>query len=77
MRIANILKRMGEQITAHGFRFSFRTWASEETQHTHEVAEVALAHTPKDKVVAAYQRGDLFEKRRILMQEWTEFVCRN
>ena len=77
MTMANVLKRMGEQITAHGFRSSFRTWASEETQHTHEVAEAALAHTPKDKVVAAYQRGDLFEKRRILMQDWAEFVCGN
>ena len=75
MTMANVLKRMGQEITAHGFRSSFRTWASEETQHSHEVAEAALAHTPRDKVVAAYQRGDLFEKRRLLMQDWSEFVC--
>ena len=75
MTMANVLKRMGQEITAHGFRSSFRTWAIEETQHSHEVAEAALAHTPRDKVVAAYQRGDLFEKRRLLMQDWSEFVC--
>ena len=49
-------------------------WLSEKTSYVHEVAEAALAHTIGDKVVAAYQRGDLFEKRRQLMLDWADFV---
>ena len=49
-------------------------WLSEKTSYVHDVAEAALAHTIGDKVVAAYQRGDLFEKRRQLMLGWADFV---
>jgi integrase len=66
-----LLDRMGHsEITAHGFRSSFRDWASEETSTSHEVAEMALAHVIANKTEAAYRRGDLFEKRRTLMNAW-------
>lgn len=63
----------GEAITAHGFRSSFRDWAGETTAHPREVVEAALAHSLKNKAEAAYARGDLFVKRRALMEEWATF----
>ena len=60
-------------LTAHGFRSTFRDWAGEATNHPREVAEAALAHTIKDKAEAAYARGDLMEKRRRLMADWAMF----
>ncbi|ESY42525.1 integrase [Mesorhizobium sp. LNJC384A00] len=69
-----ILKRMKIRTTAHGFRSSFRDWAAEETSFPREVAEMALAHTITNKVEAAYRRGDLLEKRREMMQHWSNFV---
>jgi integrase len=59
--------------TVHGFRSAFRDWCAERTNYPNEVAEMALAHTVGDKVEAAYRRGDLFEKRRRLMDEWARF----
>lgn len=50
----------------HGFRFSFRDWSGEASNFPRDVTEMALAHAIKDKVEAAYRRGDLFEKRRLL-----------
>lgn len=71
-----LLKRMGrDTITAHGFRSSFRQWCAERTNFPREVAEAALAHTLKDKVEAAYQRGDMFEKRKKLMDAWASFIA--
>ncbi len=67
------LRRMAVDTTAHGFRSSFRDWASERTNFPREVCEMALAHTVRDKTEAAYRRGDLFEKRRELMNEWARF----
>ena len=61
------LRRMGLEVTGHGFRSSFRDWAGECTNFPREVCEAALAHTLRDKTEAAYRRGDLFEKRRDLM----------
>src|SRR5262249_24183249 len=58
---------------AHGFRATFKTWASERTSFHDEIAEAALAHVIGDKVEQAYRRGDLFEKRRRLMQQWATF----
>ena len=63
----------GEVITAHGFRSSFRDWASEQTAFASEVSEMALAHVVSNKVEAAYRRGDLLEKRRRLMDEWAKY----
>lgn len=68
------IRRMKLKITAHGFRSSFRDWASEQTNFPRDVCEMALAHTIKDKVEAAYRRGDLFEKRRELMRAWAHFA---
>ena len=77
MAMAMLLRRMGFQdLTVHGFRSSFRDWCGESTNFPREVAEAALAHTLRDKVEAAYRRGDLFEKRRRLMEEWATFCGR-
>jgi integrase len=71
------LKRMGRaDLTAHGFRSSFRDWAAEATAHPSEVVEMALAHAVGDKVEAAYRRGDLFKKRRKLMDDWADYLGR-
>ena len=70
-----VLKRTGHgHLTVHGFRSSFRDWAAEKTDHSSEVVEMALAHTIGNKVEAAYRRGDLFEKRQVLMAGWAKFV---
>jgi integrase len=58
------LRRMGVEATVHGFRSTFRDWASERTSFPHEVCEMALAHAISNKSEAAYRRGDLLEKRR-------------
>ncbi len=63
----------GKIITAHGFRSTFRDWAGEMTAYPREVIEHALAHLLKDKAEAAYQRGDLLEKRRCLMNDWATY----
>jgi integrase len=74
MAMLAVLKRMDHGgLTAHGFRSSFRDWAAERTNFPHEVAEMALAHAVGDKVEAAYRRGDLFQKRRQLMEAWAKF----
>jgi integrase len=62
-----------ENITVHGFRSTFRDWAAERTNYPNHVVEMALAHTIGDKTEAAYRRGDLFDKRRRLMDEWARF----
>jgi len=73
--LSALLKRLGQgKITAHGFRSTFRQWCAEQTNHPREVAEAALAHTLKDKVEAAYQRGDLFDKREKMMEAWAGFI---
>ena len=60
--------------TVHGFRSAFREWAAEQTSVPAAVCELALAHVNKDRVEAAYQRSDLFEKRRALMLAWAHYV---
>lgn len=73
-----LLERMGYgNYTVHGFRSSFRDWAAEQTNFPNEVAEMALAHTIKNKAEAAYRRGDLFEKRARLMQAWADYCSRD
>ena len=77
MAMLMLMRRMGRgDLTAHGFRSTFRDWTAETTGYAREVAEAALAHTLGDKVEAAYRRGDLFEKRRRLMEEWATFCAR-
>jgi integrase len=76
MAMLAVLKRMeGDELTAHGFRSSFRDCAAESTTFPHEVAEMALAHTVGDKVEAAYRRGDLLQKRRQIMEAWARFCA--
>ena len=76
MAFLMLLRRMkfGE-LTAHGFRATFKTWATERTNFQREVVEAALAHVAGDKIEAAYQRGDLFDKRHRLMNAWADY-CR-
>jgi integrase len=70
-------KRMGDaEMTVHGFRSSFRDWAAERTNFPREVAEMALAHAIPSAVEAAYRRGDLFEKRRKLMEAWAAYCAK-
>jgi len=68
------MRRLKSAYTVHGFRSAFRDWASERTGFAREICEAALAHIVKDKTEAAYRRGDLFEKRRELMDTWARFV---
>ena len=72
--MSSVLKRMGRtDITVHGFRSSFRDYVAEKTSTPPRIAEAALAHKLKDRVEAAYQRSDLLDKRRALMQMWANF----
>jgi integrase len=74
MTMLMLLRRMGRaDLTAHGFRSTFRDWAAERTNFPTEVVEMALAHAITNQVEAAYRRGDLFEKRRKLMTDWARF----
>ena len=70
-----VLDRLGIDATAHGFRASFRVWSAERTTIPREVCEAALAHTIRDKAEAAYQRSDLFERRRELMERWAAYLA--
>lgn len=74
LAVLNRMKR--DDLTVHGFRSTFRDWAAERTNFSREVAEAALAHTIQNKVEAAYRRGDLFEKRRRLMQAWADYCAK-
>ncbi|MEN6543053.1 integrase arm-type DNA-binding domain-containing protein [Parvibaculum sp.] len=76
MAMTKVLASLGRtDSTVHGFRSSFRDWAAEQTGFANEVCEAALAHVVGDKVEAAYRRGDLFEKRRRLMEAWAAYCC--
>ncbi len=76
MTMAAVLKRMGvDDATVHGFRSSFRTWAAESNGgYRSDIAEAALAHMTRDKVLAAYQRGELFDLRVSMMADWASFL---
>jgi integrase len=71
--LSRIHQRMGYRITTHGFRSTFRDWTAERTSFPNEMVEMALAHAVGDKVEAAYRRGDMFEKRRRLMDAWAQY----
>jgi len=68
--------RSDKQAVPHGFRSTFRDWAAERTNYPRELAEMALAHAIESRVEAAYRRGDLFEKRRRMMDDWAKFCGR-
>lgn len=76
MSLTAVLRRMGRRdLTVHGFRSTFRDWAAEATAFPRDVAEAALAHTLRDKVEAAYRRGDMLDKRRRLMAAWADYCA--
>ncbi len=75
MAMAMLLRRMKQDVTVHGFMSAFRDWAAECTGYSHEVAEMALAHTIGNAVERAYRRGDLFDKRRRLMADWATYCA--
>jgi integrase len=68
-------EKMGVEVTVHGFRSTFADWCAEQTDFSSEVREMALAHAVGDRVEAAYRRGDLFDKRRQLAEEWAGFCA--
>jgi integrase len=71
-----VLRRMGiTEASAHGFRSSFRDWATECTQYPNHVIEMALAHQIPSAVERAYRRGDLLDQRRQLMKDWSDFLA--
>ena len=76
MAMLELLRGMRPGLTVHGFRSSFKDWASEATNHPDRVSEAALAHTIPDKVEKAYRRGELFEKRTRLMRDWAAYLSR-
>ena len=76
MTLSAVMRRMKIDAVPHGFRSTFRDWAAEQTNYPREAAEMALAHTIGDKVEAAYRRGDLFERRALMMRDWAQFCGR-
>ena len=71
---SKLLRELGFATATHGFRYSFRDWAAEQTDAPHAVMEAALASMVRNKVEAAYARSDLFEKRRRLMEAWAKYL---
>jgi integrase len=69
----NLVQKFDPDITMHGFRSSFRTWARKQGRYGYDIMELALAHE-KDALTAAYERDDLLEERRPMMQSWADFV---
>lgn len=71
----DLLERMGwkEATTTHGVRAAFKTWATERTNYAREIVELCLSHVQSDPLERAYQRGDIIEKRRRLMQDWADY----
>ncbi|MDE1947406.1 MAG: integrase arm-type DNA-binding domain-containing protein [Burkholderiales bacterium] len=76
MTLTAVLRRLDVPAVPHGFRSTFRDWAAERTNYPRDVAEMALAHAIGDKVEAAYRRGDLFQKRRLMMADWAKFLAK-
>jgi integrase len=71
-----VMKRMGLAVTVHGLRSSFKDWAGEVGGFPNELSEAALSHTIKNKAEAAYRRGDLLERRRVMMEAWARYCDR-
>jgi integrase len=74
--LTRVIKRLGYNVTVHGFRSTFRDWAAETTAYPNHVVEMALAHAIPSGVEASYRRGDLFEKRRDLMAAWADYCSK-
>jgi len=76
MALAMCLRRLGEgEVTVHGFRSAFSTWAAETHAGTPDVVECALAHKEQDRIRRAYMRGAFIEQRRALMDQWSAFLA--
>ena len=76
MAMLMLLRRMKvEGVTVHGFRSTFRVWASEATNARYDVAEMSLSHKVGNNVERAYMRSDLLERRRLLMERWSQYVA--
>ncbi|MEO8154306.1 MAG: integrase arm-type DNA-binding domain-containing protein [Rhizobacter sp.] len=75
MTLTAVLRRMKVPAVPHGFRSTFRDWVAERTSYPSDMAEMALAHAVGSKVEAAYRRGDMFEKRRQMMDSWAKFCA--
>ena len=73
-RLSKLLEQLEIRAVPHGFRSSFRDWASERTNHPREVVEAALAHVVRNQTEAAYARSDLFDRRRQLMTDWMQYL---
>lgn len=74
MTLTAVMRRMKIDAVPHGFRSTFRDWVGERTSYPRELAEQALAHAIENKVEAAYRRGDALDKRRVLMNDWGDFL---
>lgn len=74
MTFTQVLRRMGVDYTMHGFRSSFRTWGAETAHYDYDMLETALAHVVGDATARAYQRSDMLQKRRALMEEWFNYI---
>lgn len=74
MSLSAVMRRMEVDAVPHGFRSTFRDWASERTNFPNHLAEMALAHAIENKVEAAYRRGELLAKRLEMMQAWADFI---
>ena len=74
MTLSKLMRDLGLEAVPHGFRSSFRNWAGECANAPREVMELSLAHTVRNKVEAAYNRTDLFERRRTLMDQWASYL---
>lgn len=75
MALTVLMRRHGLDAVPHGFRSTFRDWAGETTHHPRDAVELCLAHTIDTKTEAAYRRGDMLEKRAVIMQEWADYAA--
>ncbi|MCY4371424.1 MAG: hypothetical protein OXF41_18835, partial [bacterium] len=72
--LSKLMREHNIPAVPHGYRSSFRDWAAELTDTPRQICELALAHVNNDRVEAAYQRSDLFDRRRQLMQQWADYL---
>ena len=72
--LIEVLRPMRPGVTVHGFRSAFRDWAAERTSHPNHIIEMCLGHSIGNAVEKAYRRGDLFEKRKLVMADWAAYV---
>lgn len=72
--MSRMMEREGFEARPHGFRATFRTWVEECSDASYEVKETALGHQVGTEVERAYQRSDLLEKRRLLLEQWADFL---